>query len=428
MGAFVSVVRTRYGGQIEVRSQWPDRTMPPSRSSSFSFSGEAVTTDRAVGIPWLGRAIRLVAGLGASLELGVFEGEDADKRPSESFPADLFDRPVEGMSAFDWRYDVFAALEGSENAVLIKVKSKGKVVELQPVPMDLVQIRLDRKTREKVFDIVGAGGQIRTLTTSDALHVRGHSPYGGPVGVSRIWQHRDPAGAMLAAQRFEGAFFRNNARPDIAVIFPQGVTKEQANQWRDEWATEYGGGDNAGRPLPIGGGATIQPIPMSMADAQFLETKKYGVEEGSRIIDVDAEMLGAVVPRPNKAESLDFFLRVQMTPRLRRIELAFRADTDLFPAASPLYPQFEIHDLMFLDAVRRAQVQHEQIQDGTLLPDEARAENGRPPLPDGLGMIPQVTPVGGAPNQKVIPDDQATQNEVDDLAGRSLNGSHALVT
>ncbi len=295
----------------------------------FTASGVPVTTETAVGLPALGRGIRLVAGLAASLDLSVYEGENADKRLREDvYPADLFDRPYEGMSCFDWLYDIFAGLEATENMVLLKLKSKGRVTELQPIPMDWVRITVDQRTGEKRFDIVGQTGQIITLTTADVLHIRGHTPYGGPIGVSRIWQHRDPTGSMLAAYRFEGAFFRNNARPDLAIIFPQGVTKDQANQWRDEWQSQYGGTENAGKPLPLGGGATIQPIPVSMSDAQFLESKKYGLEEIGRIMDIDLEMLGATVPRPNKAESLDFFLRVQMGPRLRRVEHAFLADTE----------------------------------------------------------------------------------------------------
>jgi hypothetical protein len=66
---------------------------------------------------------------------------------------------------------------------------------------------------------------------------------------------------------------------------------------------------------------------------------------------------------------------------------------------------FDINDLSFIDPLTRAQVIHEKIQDGTLLVDEARAEEGLtalPPVPDDWqqqpGKIPQVTPVGGAPN------------------------------
>jgi hypothetical protein len=51
-------------------------------------------------------------------------------------------------------------------------------------------------------------------------------------------------------------------------------------------------------------------------------------------------------------------------------------------------------------------VQHFRIQNGSELVDEARADNGRPPLPNGAGQIPQITPVGGAPN----PDDDTDED------------------
>jgi hypothetical protein len=94
---------------------------------------------------------------------------------------------------------------------------------------------------------------------------------------------------------------------------------------------------------------------------------------------------------------------------LRRIELALAADLDLF-ANTDVYPQFTTDDLLRADALTQAQVEHYQIQDGSLLPDEARAKRGQTPLPpipedpsQTPGMVPQVTPVGGAPNPVLAP-------------------------
>jgi HK97 family phage portal protein len=395
------ILRTRYGGdlKLEKRSNWPDYTYPPPRSAGYAGSGVAVTNEAAFGLTALGRAIRLVASVAASVCLEVWEGEHAEKTErDDTYPGPLFERPVEGMSAFDWRYDIFASLEACENALLWKRKdNKGRVVELVPLPVDHFTIRVDRNG-DKVFEIVNQG-TIKSYSTDQILHVRGHTPKGGLVGVSRIMQHRDPLGSMLAAQRFEGSYFRNHARPDLAAIFPAGVTQEQAAEWRPIWDAEYGGPDNAGKVIPMGGGATLVPIPVSMADVQFLEQKKLSVNEVGRIMDVDPTLLGADAMRPGeKAEALQFFMALQMTPRFRRVEEAFLADPDLFDAGGELYPEFARTDLMFLDAKTKAEVYHYGIQDGTSLPDEVRAEQGKPPLPDGAGKIPQITPVGGAPN------------------------------
>ena len=63
----------------------------------------------------------------------------------------------------------------------------------------------------------------------------------------------------LAAQKFEGSYFRNHARPDLALQFPGGVSQEQAREWRDFWSAQYGGAANAGQAIPLGAGATIVP-------------------------------------------------------------------------------------------------------------------------------------------------------------------------
>lgn len=429
------ILKTRNAGNRHVRSAtFGVDTARVSRWAGLPYvtSGEIVDTTTAASLTAVGRAIRLVSGVIASLCVDVFQGEGPDKREQpNAWQARLFDQPALGLSAFDWRWDVASSLEAVENAYLLKVKdSSGRVVELHPIPVDNVHGAVD-KTGRKMFDIWTNDGVWR-LTTSEVLHIRGQTVGGGAFGVSRITQHRDPLGSMLAAQKFEGAFFRNNARPDIAILFPQGVTRDQARQWREEWDAQYGGPENAGRPLPLGGGATIQTIPLSMQDAQFVEAKRLSVEDIGRIMDVEPVLLGAIEQNADRTQALELFLRIQLTPRLKRIEHALLADTDLFGAGETgLYPQFEVSDMVFVDAATRSKIEHEQIQDGRRLVDELRAQDGLPPLPpvpadwtQAPGMVPQITPVGGAPNPTVNTD---TASPTDAQAARDtqLVAEHA---
>ena len=104
------------------------------------------------------------------------------------------------------------------------------------------------------------------------------------------------------------------------------------------------------------------------------------------------------------------FINFALLPRLRRIERAFAADADLYPEDSALYPEFHLDEFLRADAGTRAEIQHKQLQTGVLLVDEARADMGLPPLPDGMGQIPQITPVGGAPNAApAVPDPETEE-------------------
>jgi len=400
----VSVVRTRGGGQVEVRSDFgTSHWIPSPWSGASAVSGVQVTTTTATGLPAVGRAIRLIGGLIGSVDICVFQGKRGDKIEVEgSAQAALLENPYPGMSCYDWRYDIAVSLEAAENAFLRKTRTvSGKVVALLPIPVRFVNASVGQGG-EKEYEISTAQGWKR-VAAADILHIRGQTIEGGPFGVSRITQHRDPLGAMIAAQRFEGAFFRNNARPDFVLEFPAGITVEQGREWKADWDAAHAGVDNAGQSRAIGGGAVVKPIPVSMHDAQFVESRQLGVADVARIMDVEELLLGGGHAEQQDEQAMDRFLAFQLPPRLARIECALKADPDLFPATSDLYPKFSSPPLMFASPLTRASVQHKEIQAGTLLPDEARADNGRPPLPDGLGQIPQVTPVGGAPNPSPLP-------------------------
>jgi hypothetical protein len=93
-------------------------------------------------------------------------------------------------------------------------------------------------------------------------------------------------------------------------------------------------------------------------------------------------------------------------PRLLRLEDAFNADPWLFGAGS--------RDRLVLDPMPvRGDLRTEAatdvalVQVGIELVDETRARRGLDPLPGGVGQIPQITPVGGAPNPLSLAPDPA---------------------
>ncbi len=93
------------------------------------------------------------------------------------------------------------------------------------------------------------------------------------------------------------------------------------------------------------------------------------------------------------------WLRFGLGPELERIESTLAADDDLFPSQGrSIYPQFDTEGFVRGDIGTEATVMQGFVQAGILTPDEARALKGYPPHPKGVGAIPQITPVGGAPN------------------------------
>lgn len=393
------IVRSVRGNREFRSGEFGSSAIPPPGGGYTAFSGTSVTNERAFGLPAVVAAIRLICEVTAAMDICVMRGTGADTEMAEdSWQDKLIDHPNLEQSQFDWLSDVGAGVEGYGNAFVEKIKFRGEVVELIPRDPDYVRVRRDGN--RKVFDVSVDGRTRQGLTPSQILHFRGFTYSGYFSGFSPIAMYRQSLGTALALQEFQGRYFDNNAEPGGAIIMPGSITKTRAMEILDLWKASHGGVSNAGKPGILSGGATWQTIGISLIDAQFVEAQRFSVEQIANLYRVPPDLIGASVEKgvAATAEQVGLrFLVFYLLPRLRRIESTLGCDIDLFENTG-LYPKFMTDDLLRADALTHATVQHMRIQDGTLLPDEARAEMGMPPLPDGVGQIPQITPVGGGAN------------------------------
>lgn len=369
-----------------MRADWGSSAIIPLHTGLPVYSGQSVTTESALGIPAVGAAIRLVAGMVAQLPLLVVEGKGGARREREDLPvAALLEHPDPDMSPYRWRELLATYVEAFGKVWLRKVRRgrgrAGEVIGLQVVDPRLVSVRSGRLS-------ITANGATTEVAAGDMLLIGGDT--------SRIEQHRDALGTILARERFEGAFFRNGARPGTILAYPGQVTRAQAEGFRTDWEAAHAGVENAARVAIIGGGATVTTTRTGLDELQVEESRRLAVEEVARIFDVPATLLGAGDSKRSVEEEAAWFLRFGLGPRLCRIESALAADPDLFVAGGAR-PLFDTSSVTMADARTRATILHSFVQDGVLLVDEARAELLLPPLPDGAGQVPQITPVGGAP-------------------------------
>lgn len=204
--------------------------------------------------------------------------------------------------------------------------------------------------------------------------------------------------------------WRRGTALQVAIEFPAGVTKDQADLWREGWRENYEGTEGDTTAV-IGGGGQIKPIGMTATDAAFVDLSNLTVQDASRIMGVPANLLGySILQRgtANLEQDTTTWLQFGLGPELGRIEDALVADDQLFGTEAllaaqtrgslGLRPGFYTENFVRGDLLTEDNITHQRIQDGRLLVDEWRIANGMDPLPDGLGKIPQIVPVGGAPN------------------------------
>jgi HK97 family phage portal protein len=392
------ILRTRYGGNIELRaSEWgTDHIIPHAGSTWLSDAGLPISERDAYGLPAVSNVIRAAAETVASLPFFVYRSGEVREPARDSWQWRLLhDQPSAEVSSFQFFYDLGISLEATQNAFIRKVHFRNELIELEVLDPHRVKVEVDKDTGEKSFDVwINSGKIVRGLTPRDILHIRGFSPNpGGAVGVSLIQMHSNVLAAQKAAQKFEGDYFRKGGIPPF--WFTGNSNRMQAQENADLYKTSRNRAD-AGDPGFLWGAIDVKSIPISMDDAKYVENKALSVEDACMIFDwpvwlVNNKGDSALDPNARMSE----FLRTKFLPRLRRIERAFAADRDIF-SGQRLFGEFLTASLERADFVTRVRGYKDARQGGWVTANEIRKWENLPPEDGGDEL--QQTPVGGAPN------------------------------
>lgn len=409
------ILRLAHSGEVEHRSfALTDTVRWGYTSLRYTPSAFGDPTKNAQAVPAIYRAARLRAEAVATLDLKCYRGEGVDRAEAPGvWQAQMFAQPRQNeyQTTVTFWDTVEESLAYRGNAYIWKLvdPSLGRLVRWYALHPDQVQaFDVNKWTVEvggRYVDPVGQGPARYKVDETTILHIRGHGDGGALEAPSPVQVFRESLGSALGRMRHEGRMWKRGTAIQQAVVFPPEVTPTQAELWRSQYQANYEGADGD-TTLVLGGGATVTPIGMTAVDAAYVDMAGLTARDAAMIMGVPADLLGVPVQTrgvPNLEQDLATWLRFGLGPELKRIEDALAADPHVFPPYSQTQPYFDTEQFVRGDLVTEANIMHLRIQDGTLTPDEARAQLGYPPHPDGLGATPQVTPVGGAANAPAIP-------------------------
>ena len=121
------------------------------------------------------------------------------------------------------------------------------------------------------------------------LHIPGLG-FDGLVGYSPIAMAKNAIGMAIACEEFGAKFFANGAAPSGVLEHP-GTIKDPSRV-REAWQSQFGGSSNSGKVAVLEEGMKYTPISISPEQAQFLETRKFQINEIARIFRVPPHMVG----------------------------------------------------------------------------------------------------------------------------------------
>ncbi len=293
MGFFSDLFRTR------------DAPTNRTSGSAYSFfmggstSGKRVNERSAMQMTAVYSCVRILSEAIASLPLHLYRyNEDGGKEKAIDHPLYflLHDEPNPEMTSFVFRETLMThlLLWGNAYAQIIR-NGKGEVVALYPLMPD--RMTVDRDGNGHLYyeyqtssdDAPTMKGCTVILRPSDVLHIPGLG-FDGLVGYSPIAMAKNAIGMAIACEEYGAKFFANGANPSGVLEHP-GTLKNPAKV-RDSWSAAFGGSSNAHKVAVLEEGLKYTPISISPNEAQFLETRKFQIDEIARIFRVPPHMVG----------------------------------------------------------------------------------------------------------------------------------------
>ena len=109
-------------------------------------------------------------------------------------------------------------------------------------------------------------------------------------GYSPIAMAKNAIGMAIACEEYGAKFFANGAAPGGVLEHPGTIKDPQ--RVRESWQSTFGGSGNANKIAVLEEGMKYTPIGISPEQAQFLETRKFQINEIARIFRVPPHMVG----------------------------------------------------------------------------------------------------------------------------------------
>lgn len=264
-----------------------------------STSGKSVTERSSMQMTAVYSCVRILAEAVAGLPLHLYKYNESggkERAAENQLYFLLHDEPNPEMTSFVFRETLMThlLLWGNAYAQLIR-NGKGEVIALYPLMPN--RMTVDRDNKGRLYYQYWRGkdeaklsrDNIVILQPSDVLHIPGLG-FDGLVGYSPIAMAKNAVGMAIACEEYGAKFFANGATPGGILEHP-GIIKDPAKV-RESWNAVYQGSSNAHRIAVLEEGMKYTPIGISPEQAQFLETRKFQINEIARIFRVPPHMVG----------------------------------------------------------------------------------------------------------------------------------------
>lgn len=368
-------------------------------SSGYSFffgatsSGRPVTERSAMQMTAVYSCVRILAEAIAGLPLHVYrQSSDGAKVKALDHPLYrlLHDEPNPEMTSFVFRETLMTHLLLWGNAFAQVIRNgRDEVIGLYPLMPNRMTVGRDEAGRlyyeyQRMWNEPTGRFETVTLAARDVLHIPGLG-FDGLVGYSPIAMAKNAIGLAQATEDYGASFFANGAAPGGVLEHP-GTIKDPARV-RESWQATFGGARNGNKIAVLEEGMKYTPISVSPEQAQFLETRKFQINEIARIFRIPPHMIGDLEKSSFsniEQQSLEF-VKYTLDPWVVRWEQAI-TKTLLSPCEKPgVYVKFNVEGLLRGDYQSRMEGYAVARQNGWMSANDIRELENLDKIPAEAG-------------------------------------------
>lgn len=270
------------------------------------------------------------------------------------------------------------------NTYVLKLRDRSKRVE-QMYVLDPTRVAVMVTASGDVYyqlsrdDLSGVKEPL-VIPASEIIHDITNPLFHPLIGVSPIYACALSATMGSRIQKNSTKFFDNMSRPSGMLTSKLTIQDETAARLKEEWEKNFSA-ENIGRLAVLGDGLRYEAMTIPANDAQLIEQLKWTVEDVARCFHYPLYKLGTETPPNSSIQALhQAYYNDCLQPYIESAELCLDEGLEL---GDEYYTQFDLDNLMRMDAEARYESYSKGVQAGWVKPNEVRAKEDLQPVVGG---------------------------------------------
>jgi HK97 family phage portal protein len=339
-------------------------------------SGTVINNKTSFEIVAFFSAVSLISDTISTLPMGAYRRELGQRVYLNNRPAWVDQPDVDSSRAAHYQQVLVSLMTSGNSYTRVFRNNAGEVVNL--VVLDPNKVTVSRSAiGRKIFTYEG---EQNGLTSDDIIHLTDLLEPGAIKGISRVEKLKEALGVASALQSYAARFFGQGATTQGIIEYPGNLLPDQAKQLRDGFDSAHKGFRKAHRTGILTGGATYKTTTVNNDAAQFLESRRFAVEEIARAFNIPLSFMG--IPGTQSYASVEQnaiqFVTHCLRPYIEKIEWSY---SRLLNAGE--FIKFNVDGLMRGDFNSRTTAYNSALLTGWLSVDDVRRFEDLPPVQGG---------------------------------------------